>query len=176
MYSLRGGTSGIGFELAKMFARNGHPLVTMARHTDDLAAASGSSRTLINRPKLKTLTPLTKRQQITIRIENREFPLTPRLGFQRRIGMDGDIPVEKGLIELVNGVGTDVYLAIVFQRVQVGVLEKVNLDLVEPDHQVPGIIGAAKEAEAELIDVVGFCSGFVPHGELGMDIGEHGLR
>lgn len=51
---MTGGTSGIGFELAKMFARNGHPLVTVARHTDALAAASGPSRTLTNRPKLKT--------------------------------------------------------------------------------------------------------------------------
>lgn len=41
-----GGTSGIGYELAKILATNGHNLVLVARHEDDLNQVAGQLQTL----------------------------------------------------------------------------------------------------------------------------------
>ena len=45
---ITGGSTGIGLELAKCFAKDGHHLIVVARHEDELARAAEELRGISN--------------------------------------------------------------------------------------------------------------------------------
>lgn len=67
---ITGGTTGIGFELAKIFAQNGYDLVIVARDMDELSAASvdltqwGASVTMIEKDLFKRDAPFELHEEI----------------------------------------------------------------------------------------------------------------
>lgn len=123
---------------------------------------------------LNSLNGLTKREQVVIRIEDGEFPLTPGFGLERSIGMNADLPVYEGLVKRVNIICPDIYLTVVFCGVKCFEFEEVNLDIVFLHHEVGREAWPAQFGESQLADVKIPRDRFVAHGELGVDGCEHG--
>jgi len=72
-------------------------------------------------------------------------------------------------VYLVNLIGADIHLPVVFVRIKRFEFEKVNLYVVLFHHQVSLKIGTAEFAEAKHVHIKITCNLLIVHGQLGAD-------
>ena len=116
---------------------------------------------------------LPESEQIVVGVEQGKFLLSPGLVLQVSGCGQVQIFVQRQAVPILDVVGSDIDLPIVFLGVEAFKLKKVNLDVVFLYHQIALEVGTAKFRETQLVQVKVPGPDLVAHGEFGMDVCQH---